>query len=132
MQLLIAELKQEHDALKKQVALIKQLGVITPAGFEELQRLKKMLLAHIGHEDRDMYPRLERAAKRDSDLQLLLTRFRNEMNEITVAADKFFRSYTKPTQTLDFARDVASVFSLLTNRIITEESVLFPHLAKLP
>lgn len=128
---LVESLKQEHRELKAQVAVIKQHGVMTPEGFIGLQRLKELLLSHIAHEDRDMYPRLEKAAQEDENLRVLLARFSKEMNEITVEAAQFFELYKTPTMSLDFAHGVARIFSMISNRIITEESVLYPRLAAL-
>ena len=131
MTALVVQLKQEHDEIKAQVAAIKQLGTMTPEGFIELQRLREILQGHIDHEDQEMYPRLEVAAQRDETLGKLLARFTEEMNEITREAARFFNLYKTPTRTLDFAHDVARLFSMITNRIITEESVLYPRLAAL-
>lgn len=128
---LIDVMKREHGILKEQVALIKAKGVVTPAGFAELQQLKELLQEHIKQEDRLVYPRLDKAAERDIHLKALLVRFRDEMNEITTTAEKFLKCYTKPTPTLEFARDVGNLFSMLTNRIITEEKLLYPHLIPL-
>ncbi|CAH2030103.1 hemerythrin domain-containing protein [Trichlorobacter ammonificans] len=132
MQNLLTALKQEHEALKAQVALIKQHGVVTPDGFAGLQRLREILHAHVLHEDLDLYPRLEQAAVRDDNLRTLLDRFRGEMQEITAEANQFYQRYSAPVQSLDYARDVARLFSLLTNRIVTEEAVLYPYLEKAP
>lgn len=131
MNKLVADLRREHSVLKEQVAIIKEHGVMSEHGFTELQRLKELLLEHIRHEDRTMYPKLELAARHDVDLRTLLTRFRREMNEITHEADHFFTRYDKPTRSLEFAKDVARIFALLSNRIITEEAILYPRLATL-
>lgn len=128
MSALIAALKQEHEALKAQVTIIKQQGVVSAEGFAGLRRLREMLQAHIQHEDRELYPMLEQAAEQDEGLRVLLHRFRDEMKEITTEAGRFYRTYTAPAQSLEYARDVARLFSLLTNRIVTEESVLYPRL----
>lgn len=125
---LVAELKKEHIALKEKVAAIKQAGVVTEAGFKGLLELNKMLQGHIAHEDARMYPRLQLAAATDENLATLLKRFQNEMQEIVNGADQFYQQYKRPEQTLDYARDVARLFSTLTNRIVTEESVLYPYL----
>lgn len=131
MNALVVCLKQEHDEIKAQVAAIKEHGVMTPEGFSGLQHLRELLQNHIDHEDQDMYPRLEQAARVDENLRSLLARFTEEMNEITVEAARFFKKYTEPTRSLDFAHDVARLFSMITNRIITEESVLYPRLTVL-
>lgn len=131
MSLLIAALKREHDTLKRQVATIKQVGVVSAEGFAELQRLRQNLKAHLQHEDRDLYPRLEEAASRDESLRILLDRFRSEMREITADAERFFERYPAPVQSVEFARDIGRIFSSLSNRIITEESVLYPRMAEL-
>lgn len=128
---LVEQLKQEHHELKAQVAAIKQRGVMTPEGFAGLLHLRYLLQGHIAHEAQNMYPRLERAAKQDEAVRSLLARFAEEMNEITHEAARFFDMYTAPTRSLDFARDVARIFSMITNRIITEEAVLYPRLAGL-
>lgn len=131
MNKLVTDLRREHTILKKQVARIKECGVMTEQGFAELHNLNILLQSHIQHEDRTMYPKLELAARQNTDLRTLLTRFRKEMNEITHEAEDFFARYTAPTRSLDFARDVARLFAMLTNRIITEEAVLYPRLAEL-
>ncbi len=90
MSVLITALKREHQALKSQVAAIKQAGVVSAEGFAELQRLRSNLKAHLQHEDRDLYPRLAEAARDDVNLQILLNRFQNEMQEIATDAERFF------------------------------------------
>ncbi|WP_281184512.1 hemerythrin domain-containing protein [Trichlorobacter lovleyi] len=131
MSVLITALKREHQALKNQVAAIKQAGVVSAEGFAELQRLRNNLKAHLQHEDRDLYPRLAEAARDDVNLQILLDRFQNEMQEIATDAERFFERYPAPEQSVVFARDIGRIFSLLGNRIITEESVLYPRMVEL-
>lgn len=131
MSVLITALKREHQALKSQVAAIKQAGVVSAEGFAELQRLRSNLKAHLQHEDRDLYPRLAEAARDDVNLQILLNRFQNEMQEIATDAERFFERYPRPVQSVEFARDIGRIFSLLGNRIITEESVLYPRMVEL-
>jgi len=131
MSVLINALKREHETLKSQVATIKQVGVVSAEGFAELQRLRHNLKAHLQHEDRDLYPRLEEAAGGDENLRSLLERFQSEMQEITNDAELFFERYPTPVQSVAFARDIGRIFSLLGNRIITEESVLYPRMVEL-
>ena len=126
---LVIELRREHDAIRTRVAAIKQCGVMTEEGFAGLQLLGELLLKHIGHEDQVLYPRLEKAAQHDENLRVLLERFREEMNEITFEALRFFDLYKTPSKSIDFAHDVARIFSMIANRIITEESVLYPRLS---
>lgn len=125
---LVIELRREHDAIRTRVAAIKQYGVMTEEGFTGLQQLRELLLKHIAHEDQILYPRLEQAAQHDENLKVLLERFREEMNEITFEAFRFFDLYKTPSRSIDFAHDVAKIFSMIANRIITEESVLYPRL----
>lgn len=128
---LVAQLKQEHDALKAKVTEITLQGIMTPEGFFELQQLMGLLRTHIAHEDRDMYPLLEQVALHDDDLRALLARFRAEINEVTDESARFFAFYVTPERSLDYAHDVARIFSMLTNRINTEETLLYPRLAAL-
>lgn len=131
MTTLVAQLKQEHEALKAKVTEITLQGIMTPEGFFELQQLMDLLRTHIQHEDRDMYPLLERAAMQDDELRTLLARFRAEIKEVTDESVRFFALYVTPSRSLDYAHDVARIFSMLTNRIITEETLLYPRLAAL-
>lgn len=131
MKTLISELKQEHNSLREQVALIKKQGIVSAEGFNSLQHLRELLQAHILREEIDLYPQLELAAKNDDDLRIMLDRFQGEMQEITSTADQFFQRYNNRTQSLDFARDVARLFSILTNRMVTEETVLYPRMEQL-
>lgn len=131
MKALISELKQEHNSLREQVALIKKQGIVSAEGFNSLQHLRELLQAHILREEIDLYPQLELAAKNDDDLRIMLDRFQGEMQEITSTADQFFQRYNSRTQSLDFARDVARLFSILTNRMVTEETVLYPRMEQL-
>ncbi len=131
MSVLITALKREHQTLKCQVAAIKQAGVVSAEGFAELQRLRTNLKAHLQHEDRDLYPRLEEAARNDENLRILLGRFQSEMQEIAADAERFFERYPAPVQSVAFAQDIGRIFSLLGNRIITEESVLYPRMVEL-
>lgn len=132
MAALVEELSNEHEMLKEQVSRIKQIGVMTPEGFAAMLHLKDLLQAHVSHEDSEMYPLLENAAKNDKTLEMLLERFRHDMQKISLVADEFYSRYTEPQRSTEFGRDVANLFSLLSNRIITEETVLYRHLAKLP
>lgn len=131
MSVLINALKREHETLKSQVATIKQVGVVSAEGFAELQRLRQTLKAHLQHEDRDLYPHLAEAARNDGNLQILMERFQSEMQEIAADAERLFERYPTPVQNVEFARDIGRIFSLLGNRIITEESVLYPRMVEL-
>ncbi len=130
MSVLITALKREHQALKSQVAAIKQAGVVSAEGFAELQRLRSNLKAHLQHEDRDLYPRLAEAARDDVNLQILLNRFQNEMQEIATDAERFFERYPTPVQSV-VCRDIGRIFLLQVFRIFSEESVLYPRLEEL-
>lgn len=130
MKKLINELKQEHSELREQVSLIKKQGTMSREGFESLQKLRILLQAHILHEKIDLYPQLEQDAQQNADLRIILDRFQNEMQEIALTAEQFFKRYSKHEHSLDFARDVAKLFSILTNRMVTEETVLYPWLTQ--
>ena len=128
MKNIIADLKLEHKALKTQMAVIKQHGIMTPEGFSELMHFKGILLAHLEHEDRDVYSILEQPEFYNDGVITMLANFREEMREITAEVVQFFGLYESPTESVDFVRDLSRIFNRLLNRIMTEEFVLYPRL----
>ncbi len=78
MSKLIDKMKNDHQELVKILEDVKKLGV-TPAGLAKLKAAKAGLLAHLKHEDTDLYPKLRAAANSDPALKSMLDLFAKEM-----------------------------------------------------
>jgi len=130
MSKLIDKLKADHRDIVKVLEAVKKLGV-TPAGLAKLKAAKAGLLAHLKHEDTELYPKLRRAAKTDPALRSLLELFAKEMEGITTFALNFFEKYESAKSDVGFAKDFGKLLGELGNRIRREETLLYEAYEKL-
>ena len=139
---LIEELKSEHVHLKQ---ILKKAGDFTKPAAERigyLSEVKKGLLAHLGKEDRELYPVLSGVAQHNQEVRRILEVFAKDMEEIAPQALAFFAKYedvqrvsermrTDIQFTVEFGRDLERLVVLLGLRIGREEATLYPTYDKL-
>ncbi|OHD56858.1 MAG: hypothetical protein A2014_08385 [Spirochaetes bacterium GWF1_49_6] len=125
MSKLVETLKEEHAIIADALNKIKTAGVTTKAGKELLLSAKAGLLSHLKHEDEELYPLLKNAAKNDENLLQTLSLFAGDMDSISTTALTFFDKYSKDNHDTDFAKDFGRLFSILSNRIRREESIIY-------
>ncbi len=122
---LIEDLKAEHVRIAKTLNEVVLLGISSQEGQEKLMNAKNMLLQHLNKEDTFLYPKLEQAAKEDSNIRRTLDSFAKDMEGISKAALDFFSKYEGGGKGLEFVKDFGHLFSVLSMRIRREETHLY-------
>jgi len=124
MSQLIDKFKNDHKTLVSVLEDVRRLGV-TPEGLNKLKGAKAALVAHLKHEDTDLYPTLRKAAAADAALKTMLDTFAKEMEGITKFALDFFAKYENGGNGVEFAKDFGKLLGELGNRIRREETLLY-------
>lgn len=120
---LIERLTAEHNALRDALQKINELRVSQPEGRELIFKTKSMLLAHLALEDKELYPALDRLA----ESKVLSSSFHQEMQDISVSVLAFFKKYDQGiADGIEFARDFGQIRAMLVQRMIREETRLYP------
>lgn len=122
---LVTDLKREHAQIAEVLENVKNLGVNSKEGQEQLLTAMNGLLAHLKKEDEQLYPALNEAAEIDSNLKRTLDVFAQDMAEISKAAMDFFEKYSGGGSGLEFAQDFGRLAASLTQRIRKEENILY-------
>jgi hypothetical protein len=135
MNTLIRVLSGQHRALERKVGLLNDaLGRGSATEVQAmLPAFKISMVAHLKLEDSDLYPELLRTAEavQDPQLALVARAFARTMPPISAGLIDFIQRHE--TRKLDlevFARDWSKLLGLLTSRIQSEESTLYPLYAK--
>lgn len=123
---IITRLKQEHLDLVKALTEVKQKGIGTAEGKQKLFATKAGLLAHLEHEDKELYAILYKAAETNSELKKTLFDFADDMKKIGAEVMVFFDKYSEGSGGMEFAAGFGRVVGLLQQRILREEKKLFP------
>lgn len=130
---LVAELKMDHVNL---IALFK--GIAATSGRHDSELLTKQLAdfgsslrGHILKENVRLYVYLKSSLKTEEDSLTIMQEFSHEMNLIGRAVNNFLHKYTNVAQWDEpqwavFERDLNEVGTVLTQRIETEENILYP------
>jgi|APSaa5957512535_1039671.scaffolds.fasta_scaffold115678_2 hemerythrin-like domain-containing protein len=130
---LIPQLKQEHVEIIRTFNSIKTGVSNGKSGDEELlndlKELKNTLVAHLGLEDKLLYPAL--AKSKVTEAKELGEKFSDEMAEISKVALAFFGKYMSETisdllQSSEFRKELNGIIQAVTKRIDAEEDILFP------
>ena len=131
MSQLIDKLKDDHKKLVEILTAVKTMGP-TAEGFKKLQETKTALLAHLGVEDAQLYPKLRNAGKTDPKLQGTLDMFAKDMEKLAGFAMGFFEKYsgTGP-KGAEFGKDFGKLCAELSNRIGREERILYAEFERL-
>lgn len=125
MSQLITKLKNDHQVLVAALQEIKTLGIAHPDVPKKLTAAKAALLAHLKHEDTDLYQVLKKAASTDPAMQGTLNVLAKDMETLAPAALDFFAKYEKGGNPTEFVRDFAKLHTALANRIRREEETLY-------
>lgn len=125
MSSLIDSLKAEHANIGRILAEVDQLGVDSEAGRMALLKAKKGLLAHIKHEDDNLYPLLLKEAETDPILADAMEFFNTDIEHVATVAMGFFEKYEAGDVNNSYRNDFAELIHVLTQRIKKEESVIY-------
>ncbi|WII70691.1 hemerythrin domain-containing protein [Bdellovibrio sp. 22V] len=119
------KLKNDHKVLVSALEEIKNIGIAHPDAPKKLIAAKAALLAHLKHEDVELYPVLKKAAASDGSMQSTLNVLAKDMETLAPAALAFFAKYEKGGDPTEFSRDFSKLFSALATRIRREEETLY-------
>lgn len=129
---LVAQLKAEHQALLTTYGRVKQsyeTGAIAETS-AHLEHFRSQLMAHLLKENVCFYIYLEHALAADPSSQALVHQFRHEMNGIGKAVMAFLDKYRQiavdTSLAGSFGADLASIGSVLVQRVRNEEDMLYP------
>ncbi len=128
---LITELRSEHEFLLDQVKKITNLGANTEEGLALLLGVKDALLAHLGKEDKELYPLLNKNAQEDDSLFELLQRMSTDMAEITQFVLDFFARLAQDPSSREIYEDFLTLGKKLNKRIRLEEVTLYEEFERL-
>ncbi len=125
---LIEQLRAEHESLRQAMDEVRDLGVGTAEGRPRLWAMRGLLTDHLQKEDRQLYPAL-RAIEGSVGLA---KSFQEEMARITTRTLAFFDRYAEEIDdSREFARELGQVRALLAQRMIREETRLYPVFAEI-
>jgi len=122
----IEQLRKEHTQILDHLQEVKKLGVHTMEGRNVLMAAKDLLCQHLKNEDEKLYPKLKKDAEDDKKLKKIITLFINEMKKTTQFCEVFFEKYSICGGGIEFLRDFEKLYNLLKNRILKEETILYP------
>lgn len=131
MPTLVETLTTQHRAV---IELVRQLDEALTAGNRStladlLGKLRTGVLAHLELEDRELYPSLIAAAEAAgrTDQAALARSFSDNMLRISDGLKAFLGRHSGPTLDLEaLRREWKDVAAILSQRIQSEESVLYP------
>lgn len=130
---LIKQLKEEHVEIMRAFESIKSGVNGGNRGdddlINELRELKEVLVAHLGLEDKMLYPAL--AKSENNKAKELGEKFSKEMMEISGVALAFFGKYISETigdllRSSEFRKELDNVIKAVVKRVDTEEKILYP------
>lgn len=122
---LTSELRNDHSIITDTLKKVIELGVSSEQGRKLLLSAKARLLAHLNKEDTQLYPVLWKAAENDDDLKNILDTYVKEMDGISKNALAFFEKYSSGTVDEAFTKDFRNFYRVLSDRILSEESVIY-------
>lgn len=125
MSTLINQLKLEHQDISLILTEVNKLGVFTHGGQLKLEIVKKMFFKHLQKENEELYPILNLEAKNNKILKNNMQALSLEMKSIIENTAKFFQKYEGVTNNLEFSLDFGNLFSMLVQRFVKEEKVLY-------
>ena len=127
---LIEEFLADHKALiafLDEARRAKDLKALRQA----LARARSVLLSHLHKEDAEFSPVLEKAAKSDVRLQVILGLFIEDIAAVTRQFIAFYELLDTETPAEQLMSEFDSVSALLRKRIFREESYLYPEFERL-
>lgn len=129
---LIDELKRDHIEIDAMLAKVRDSKISHQEAHRILIAAKVKLLAHLKKEDLQLYPVLNKEAVNDAALKRSVEFYAKDMQEITAEAVAFFDKYSPADAAIDieFARAFGKLYSILSRRLRSEESTLYPAYEK--
>ncbi|MGZ3742288.1 MAG: hemerythrin domain-containing protein [Pseudobdellovibrionaceae bacterium] len=129
---LIDKLKTDHSGLVVALEDLKKSGINHPDFKKRLVAVKAGLLAHLKLEDVELYPKLHKAAEKNSSLKSTLNVMAMDMDKVSKAALDFFAKWEKGGGTeMEWTRDCAGLMAALGTRIRREETTLYIEFDKM-
>lgn len=126
MSQLTDKLKRDHKALAEAIEEIKKLGPAHPEFSKKLNAAKLALVAHVKHEETDLYPSLKKAGETDIKVKSTLKILASDMETVTAGVLGFFAKYEKGGDPAEFTREVVRIQMNIATRIRREEESLYP------
>lgn len=123
----IAEkLKGEHKQIVELLSsAYKGNGIASGDWKDKIIEARKVFMDHLDHEDETIYNDAFFDEKVFGGYGATAKRFQEEMKDITVSVEKFFKKYAESSDSRDFNKDYATLVNALERRITAEEKVLF-------
>jgi hypothetical protein len=128
---LIKELNAEHSILTGLLNDVAVRGILDDDTRRLLLRLRDALVAHLGKEDRELYPALRQAAETNESLRNTLLVMGTEMEELSTLALNSIDSWLSGRGREGFAASFGSFRKILAERIAKEERNLYAKYLKL-
>ena len=123
---IIKKLKSEHREI---VHLLTNAysgsGIAASSWKDAVIQAQKLFEDHLDHEDQTIYNDDFFGEVFGGTYNRTAEKFQNEMKDITVFVEKFFRKYRETTDHRDFNSDYAKLVNALEKRITAEEKILF-------
>lgn len=115
-------LRAQHAELIAKLEAMQRLGAAGPAGRERLRQARQAILAHLGLEERELYPALQAHPATCR----LARQYAAEMAQLAPALLAFFDAYGEgETDPGGFARSLDQLLAVLRQRIVREEAQLY-------
>ncbi|CAG9168239.1 hemerythrin domain-containing protein [Cupriavidus respiraculi] len=119
---LIDNMLDEHRQIYGLLDQLRAEGLSSEAGRRTLARVRQLVVAHLAHEDHQLYP----AMRRTGATAALATEYASEMERISAELLGFFDGHGQPGGSLDQARAFGRAISQLRQRMTREEIRLYP------
>ena len=123
--------KIEANKLNETLEKVQHAGITTDEGCRIMLGFKDLFIKHLENEDRNFYPVLNDAAKKNPSLQVTMDVFAREMLAISDKVFKFFKNLEEDCNFKEAPQDFGEILSELTVRVRREERILFKEYEKL-
>ncbi len=130
MSKIIEELKNEHTMIIDEIYNIERLGIYSKEGKKKFFTAKRVFLAHLEKEDKELYPILRKAAESNEKFKKKLDYFSKNEVKVTEFALQFFDKYSAGSSGIEYKLDCERLYSSLKARILNEE-ILYEEYNKL-
>lgn len=128
---IVEKLKQEHRQIVDLISsAYKGNGIAADDWKDRVIEARRLFLSHLDHEDETIYNDTFFNEKMFGGYGATARRFQEEMKDITVSVEDFFKKYSESTASSQFNRDYAALVNALERRITAEENVLFSEFEK--
>lgn len=126
----IEDLRGEHRIIIGSMIRARELSLNSREGHEALKKFWDDLVEHLKKEDDVIYGRLREAASGDPKLMEVLNGFEQDAAQVTREAGVFLKKVEVEDNPLALAREFGVFVSLLRDRLMREEDMIFPEYEK--